>query len=130
MSRRTRIVATLGPATDGPGVLEKMLEAGVDVARINFSHGSADDHLGRVARRRRHTMLDGGTGTRSWCRKGGRRHDAAPTRPTVGRRVRAAVAAAAGASVEWVVRPIAREPPPAHKLPEPRSGHDTGSGRL
>src|SRR5213083_675934 len=48
--RRTRIVATLGPATDRPGVLEQMIDAGLDVARLNFSHGSADDHAGRVAR--------------------------------------------------------------------------------
>ncbi|GIW78215.1 MAG: pyruvate kinase [Gemmatales bacterium] len=52
MHRRTRIVATLGPATDRPGVLEAMLVAGLDVARINFSHGEADEHLRRVARLR------------------------------------------------------------------------------
>jgi pyruvate kinase len=52
LRRRTRIVATLGPATDRPGVLEKMLEAGLDVARINFSHGTAEEHLGRIARLR------------------------------------------------------------------------------
>jgi pyruvate kinase len=49
MGRRTRIVATLGPATDRPGVLERILEIGLDVARINFSHGSAEEHLGRIA---------------------------------------------------------------------------------
>jgi len=48
--RRTKIVATLGPATDDPVVLEAVLRAGVDVARVNFSHGSADEHLARVAR--------------------------------------------------------------------------------
>ena len=48
MQRRTRIVATLGPATDRPGVLEKLLDAGLDVARINFSHGDAEDHQARV----------------------------------------------------------------------------------
>jgi pyruvate kinase len=37
--RRTRILATLGPATDAPGVLEALLAAGVDVVRLNFSHG-------------------------------------------------------------------------------------------
>ena len=37
--RRTRILATLGPATDAPGVLDALLEAGVDVVRLNFSHG-------------------------------------------------------------------------------------------
>jgi pyruvate kinase len=50
MARRTRIVATLGPSTDGPGVLESMLDLGLDVARINFSHGDIDDHLRRVRR--------------------------------------------------------------------------------
>lgn len=50
MSRRTKIVATLGPATDTPDRLDAVLRAGVDVARINFSHGSADEHLARVAR--------------------------------------------------------------------------------
>jgi pyruvate kinase len=48
--RRTKIVATLGPATDSPAMLDAILRAGVDVARVNFSHGSADEHLGRVAR--------------------------------------------------------------------------------
>ena len=37
--RRTKIVATLGPATDDPAVLEDMVRAGVDVVRLNFSHG-------------------------------------------------------------------------------------------
>ena len=37
--RRTRIIATLGPATDPPGVLDALLKAGVDVVRLNFSHG-------------------------------------------------------------------------------------------
>jgi pyruvate kinase len=48
MTRRTRIVATLGPATDRPGVLEKLLELGLDVARINFSHGAAEEHTQRI----------------------------------------------------------------------------------
>lgn len=46
--RRTKIVATLGPASDRPGVLEAMLKAGVDVVRLNFSHGAADDHRRRL----------------------------------------------------------------------------------
>jgi pyruvate kinase len=49
VTTRTRIVATLGPSTDRPGVIEAMIEAGLDVARINFSHGTADDHLRRAA---------------------------------------------------------------------------------
>ena len=47
--RRTRIVATLGPATDAPGVLERTLAAGVDVVRLNLSHGTAEDHLRRAS---------------------------------------------------------------------------------
>ncbi|MEQ4537337.1 MAG: pyruvate kinase, partial [Billgrantia sp.] len=42
--RRTKIVATLGPASDREGVLEAMIRTGVDVVRLNFSHGSAADH--------------------------------------------------------------------------------------
>src|SRR6266568_5160510 len=43
--RRTKIVATIGPASRDPRVLERLLEAGVDVARLNFSHGTYEDHL-------------------------------------------------------------------------------------
>lgn len=46
--RRTKIVATLGPASDREGVLEAMIRTGVDVVRLNFSHGSADDHRRRL----------------------------------------------------------------------------------
>ncbi|MBW3566859.1 MAG: pyruvate kinase [Proteobacteria bacterium] len=49
MPRRTKIIATLGPATDAPGVLEKMIAAGLDVARLNFSHGKPADHARRLA---------------------------------------------------------------------------------
>src|SRR6476620_10513888 len=42
--RRTKIVATIGPAYRDPEVLARMIEAGMDVARLNFSHGSADEH--------------------------------------------------------------------------------------
>ncbi|PJJ95920.1 pyruvate kinase [Lysobacteraceae bacterium NML75-0749] len=47
--RRTRILATLGPASDAAGVLEAMIQAGVDCVRLNFSHGSADAHRQRAA---------------------------------------------------------------------------------
>jgi pyruvate kinase len=50
MARSTKIVATLGPASNDPLVLERMLAAGVDVVRFNFSHGSASDHLQRAER--------------------------------------------------------------------------------
>ncbi len=47
---RTKIVCTLGPATDAPGVLEGLIHAGMDVARINMSHGSQGEHARRVQR--------------------------------------------------------------------------------
>ncbi len=46
--RRTKIVATLGPATDDPAVIAAIVRAGVDVVRLNFSHGQAADHARRV----------------------------------------------------------------------------------
>ena len=48
MSRHTKIVATLGPASSSPEVLERMVRAGIDVVRMNFSHGSTEDHLARA----------------------------------------------------------------------------------
>ena len=48
--RRTKIIATLGPATDGPDVLQGLIDAGVDVVRLNFSHGDADQHRARAER--------------------------------------------------------------------------------
>ncbi|ROT93595.1 pyruvate kinase [Marinobacter sp. R17] len=48
MLRRTKIVATLGPATDSPESLAGIIAAGVDVTRLNFSHGSANDHIERA----------------------------------------------------------------------------------
>jgi pyruvate kinase len=49
MLKRTKIVATLGPSTDKPGVLEDILRNGVNTVRLNFSHGSADDHRRRAS---------------------------------------------------------------------------------
>ena len=48
MLRRTKIVATLGPATDAPGSLEDVIRRGADVVRVNFSHGEPEDHARRV----------------------------------------------------------------------------------
>jgi pyruvate kinase len=50
MARRTKIVATIGPASRDPEVLVRMVEAGMDVVRLNFSHGSHEEHA-EVARR-------------------------------------------------------------------------------
>ncbi|MDZ7854677.1 pyruvate kinase [Sphaerotilus sp.] len=48
MPRNTKIVATLGPASSDPAVLERLIRAGVDVVRLNFSHGKAQDHIDRA----------------------------------------------------------------------------------
>ena len=51
--RRTKIIATLGPATDEPGVLEKLIAAGVDVFRLNYSHQTHNHHEKRMKKIRR-----------------------------------------------------------------------------
>jgi len=48
--KKTKIVCTVGPSTDKPGVLESMMETGMNVARFNFSHGSHEEHAKRIAR--------------------------------------------------------------------------------
>ncbi len=47
MARRTKIVATIGPASESPSMLRKMVDAGMDVARIGLAHGSLDQALGK-----------------------------------------------------------------------------------
>ncbi len=49
-NRRTKIVATLGPASNSEEVIEGLIRAGLDVARLNFSHGTHDDHRRNLAR--------------------------------------------------------------------------------
>ena len=49
-SRRTKIVATLGPATSSHDRVRELVEAGVDLFRLNFSHGTADDHRANAQR--------------------------------------------------------------------------------
>jgi len=53
-TRRTKIIATVGPAQDAPGALERLLDAGVDVLRVNLSHASPRDQAARVKRARAH----------------------------------------------------------------------------
>ncbi len=52
MSRRTKIVATLGPATDSDRAMDDLIQSGTDLVRVNFSHGSFDDHAKRIERAR------------------------------------------------------------------------------
>ena len=46
--RQTKVVATLGPSSSSPEMIKALFIAGVDVFRLNFSHGSHDDHLARI----------------------------------------------------------------------------------
>lgn len=57
--RRTKIVATLGPATDSASALRRALGAGIDVVRLNFSHGKASDHIARASAVREHASVLG-----------------------------------------------------------------------
>ena len=47
--RRTKIIATLGPASSSPEILTRLFQAGADVFRLNFSHGTREDHAARFA---------------------------------------------------------------------------------
>lgn len=49
MLKKTKIVCTVGPSTDKPGILQALIRGGMDVARFNFSHGSHEDHARRIA---------------------------------------------------------------------------------
>ena len=53
MHRRTKIIATLGPATDDEEVMSSLIDAGIDLVRLNFSHGSMEEHQRRVEMVRR-----------------------------------------------------------------------------
>lgn len=48
--RRTKIVCTIGPASEQPETLKKLVQAGMNVARLNFSHGTHEEHLRRIER--------------------------------------------------------------------------------
>jgi pyruvate kinase len=48
MSKRTKIIATIGPASSSPAVIARLIRAGMDAARLNFSHGDRDDHVRRI----------------------------------------------------------------------------------
>ena len=61
MQRSTKIVATLGPASSDPKVLSDLVAAGIDVVRLNFSHGTPDDHRQRLENLRNAMRLHGRT---------------------------------------------------------------------
>ena len=50
INKKTKIICTQGPATDAPGMVEKLIENGMNVARFNFSHGTHEEHLKRINR--------------------------------------------------------------------------------
>ena len=49
ISRHSKIVCTIGPATRSPRMIRKLLQAGMDVARLNFSHGTHEEHAQSIA---------------------------------------------------------------------------------
>ena len=59
MDRRTKIVCTLGPASSDPDTIRAMVAAGMDVARMNFSHGSHEEHAERIQRVRDASQAEG-----------------------------------------------------------------------
>jgi len=46
--RKTKIVCTIGPASESPQIIEALIMAGMNVARLNFSHGTHEDHLRKI----------------------------------------------------------------------------------
>ncbi len=65
--RRTKIVATIGPASREPETLVRLVEAGMDVARLNYSHGTLEEHAETVSARARRRRTRGAARSRS-CR--------------------------------------------------------------
>ena len=68
--RATKIVATLGPASSDPALLEAMIRAGVNVVRLNFSHGKAQDHIDRAAAARTAAARARWSCARPWLKLG------------------------------------------------------------
>ena len=63
MKRKTKIVCTIGPSSENEVMIEKMIDAGMNVARLNFSHGSHDEHRNRIETIRRVAARMGSLGT-------------------------------------------------------------------
>ena len=93
MSRRAKIIATLGPSTEGVERLTALLEAGVDAVRLNFSHGTQQEHAGRIEHVRQAAERAGRTVAILQDLQGpklrtGPTRDGQPVQLTAGRRVR------------------------------------------
>lgn len=50
LTKKTKIICTMGPATDDDEVLKDLMRSGMDIARLNFSHGDHEEQLGRIKR--------------------------------------------------------------------------------
>jgi pyruvate kinase len=59
MMKKTKIVCTMGPSTDKPGILDELIKGGMDVARFNFSHGTHEEQAGRIERVREACLRTG-----------------------------------------------------------------------
>ncbi|NLY83555.1 MAG: pyruvate kinase, partial [Acholeplasmataceae bacterium] len=55
--KKTKIICTLGPSTDNAELIGKMITAGMDLARFNFSHGKKDEHAARMEMVRKASLL-------------------------------------------------------------------------
>ena len=85
MGRSTKIVATLGPASESPACIDELLAAGVDVFRLNLRHGDLDEHLDRLAVIRERSAAGAGDGERAQRANGpsGRERETMSERDTV-----------------------------------------------
>ena len=59
MTRKAKIVCTIGPASNSDAVLRDLVRSGMDVARLNFSHGTHEEHARRIERLRRAAQREG-----------------------------------------------------------------------
>ena len=79
-AHKTKIVATIGPASESPEMLERLIRAGLNVARLNFSHGSSSEHA-EVIRRIRDASARNGPARRDHGRSSGTENAARENRP-------------------------------------------------
>lgn len=77
--RKTKIICTLGPSTDKDDVLRQLVENGMNVARLNFSHGSYEEHKGRLDKLKAITRHSDMSGTRKIKRRKRRKLNTAVT---------------------------------------------------